>query len=292
MKRSFLNSRKINSVVSAIVLASLVGCGNAKGQDVTEAEKKLLKTFRSEFVKITPGEGKFPATFQMGSENGPATEQPVKTIEMNREFSIAKYEVYQNLYQYVMGKNPSRWQGARNSAERMTFADATEFCEKITQRLRQTGLIQENQIVCLPTEAEWEYCARAGTATRYSFGDDAQEDGDEGNQASRLDTYAWHTGNAAGNDPEVGFLEPNPWGLYEVHGYLWEYCLDDWTPNHEQQPTNGHDPVVVENSKMVAIRGGSWKDPYPKLTSSSRQSHLKNARDDAIGFRCVLIVDE
>jgi formylglycine-generating enzyme required for sulfatase activity len=108
--------------------------------------------------------------------------------------------------------------------------------------------------------------------------DQAQAEGDPDPKATLLDKYGWHTGNAAGNDPEVGVLAPNPWGLYDMHGYLWELCSDPWKPTPEgQAATDG----------THAMRGGSWKDPYPKLACSSRAGFKLVAKDDAVGFRCV-----
>src|SRR5262245_56524269 len=206
----------------------------------TPEQVKLLKTFRNEFVAIAPRDGKL---------------QP---------YSIAKYEVPQNLWQAVMGANPSRWTGARNSVEMLNLAQAQQFCASATELMQSAGLIQKEQIVRLPTESEWEYAVRAGTTTKYSFGDDA----------GKLGEYGWFTGNAAGNDPEVGVKKPNPWGLYDVHGYLWEWI--------HKPADGGADP-----SRGV-IRGGSWKDKAEDLASGSRRIVSAELRDDAVGLRCVL----
>ncbi len=240
----------------------------------------ILKTFRSEFIEITPGEGKFPKAVSIGSTSGPESERPVHEVEFTKKILVSKYEVYQNLYETVMGSNPSRWKGPRNSAERMTFAEAEQFCTKVTNLLVQHKLIEPKQVVRLPTEREWEYFTRAGSTSAYSFGEKAQLPEDAGNKATLLDPYAWHTGNAAGNDPEVGVLKPNPWGLYDVHGYLWEYCSDDWKPNYSEN--------TKSDENFATIRGGSWKDPASRLTSSTRLPFPKSGRDDAVGFRCVL----
>lgn len=248
--------------------------------------RSLLETFRKEFVPITPGQEPFPKQFLFGSGAGTAQ----VSVELQQPFEIAKYEIYQNLYTAVMGENPSRWKGPRNSAERMTHAEALQFCEKVTRLLREAKLIDANQSVRLPTEVEWEYCARAGTTTDYSFGNEAQQPGDQGNKASLLDPYAWHTGNAAGNDPAVGVLKPNPWGLYDIHGYLWEFCLDHWAEDLATVTAQPHAPVQNE-SGLVSIRGGSWKDRFPLLTSAARLGYPPQRRDDAVGFRCVLITD-
>ncbi len=208
--------------------------------DASPEQLQLLKAFREEFVAVTPRDGKL---------------QP---------FLIAKYEVPQNLWQAVMGSNPSRWKGPRNSVEMISYADAEEFCRKATKLLHDAALIDSAQVIRLPSEAEWEFAARAGTTTKYSFGDDPKQ----------LTDYGWFTGNAAGNDPPVGAKKPNPWGLYDVHGYLWEWVASD-------APSAG-------SQKQAVIRGGSWKDKADDLTSASRRVVSADLRDDAVGLRCVL----
>lgn len=240
----------------------------------------VLKVFVEELVDITPGEGKFPKSFLMGSKSGDQSEQPVHEVTFDYSFAIAKYEVPQNLYEAVMGENPSRWKGKRNSVEMMTYKEALKFCEKLTAMLREHKLIAEDETIRLPTEAEWEYCCRAGTTTEFSFGEEATAKGDAGKKASILDDYGWHTGNAAGNDPPVGAKKPNPWGLYDMHGYLWEFTSDEWTPNYEkdQKP----------DATKIAVRGGSWKNFHSQLRSAARIGFERAiARDDAVGIRCV-----
>lgn len=235
------------------------------------AASELCRNFVSELISVKPGTERFPKSFKMGpSEAG-------RKVTLAAPFRIAKYEVPQNLYEALMGENPSRWKGPRNSVEMMTVGEAANFCEKLTRQLQEQKLIQADEIVRLPTETEWEYCCRAGTTTRYSFGDNARKDGDSDKQASLLDPYAWHTGNAAGNDPPVGALKPNPWGLYDMHGYLWEFV----------SPSGDQTGAKLARGKCI-IRGGSWKDGFDDLTSSSRRLFPEEGRDDAVGFRCVV----
>lgn len=248
---------------------------------VLGADKKIdpLSVFATEFVTITPGEGAFPTTFEMGAADE-VSSQPVHEVQLTGSFHMAKYEVPQNLYEQVMGVNPSKWKGPRNSVEMLTSEQAREFCDKATKRLHERQLIASNEQIRLPTEIEWEYCCRAGTTSRYSFGEKAQVDGDAGDKATLLDKYGWHHGNAAGNDPPVGALAPNPWGLYDMHGYLSEICSDSWKPDYatgQQADVEG----------AVVIRSGSWKDTHSKLSSASRQKFKPSAMDDAVGFRCV-----
>jgi formylglycine-generating enzyme required for sulfatase activity len=248
---------------------------------------ELLQTFAGEFVEITPGAGKFPAVFQMGAASGLKSEQPVHEVRLAAKFSIAKYEVPQDLYEAVMGANPSRWKGPRNSAENFAFANAQEFCRRVTRLMRESNLLNADEEIRLPIEAEWEYCCRAGTTTAYSFGDSAVKPGDTGNKASLLDDYAWHTGNAAGNDPPVGAKKPNPWGLYDMHGYLWEFVADTWHDTYEGAPADGRAWIGDDTNAKCVIRGGSWKDRHDSHMSTSRRPIAAETRDDAIGFRCV-----
>jgi formylglycine-generating enzyme required for sulfatase activity len=241
-------------------------------------EAKLLKIFREEFVALAPGEKDFPASFEMGSAKGEKSEGPVHKVTLTYPFQVGRYEVPQNLWEAVMGQNPSRWKGARNSVEMISFDDAVAFCTKATDLMRAAKLIEADQVVRLPSEAEWEYAARAGSTTKYSYGDDPKE----------LDAYAWHTGNAAGNDPAVGEKKPNPWKLYDVHGYLWEWCADVWHDSYEGAPSDGSAWTTGGVAKHRVIRGGSWKDVAEKLTSTYRCSAAHDSRDDSIGLRCVL----
>ena len=254
---------------------------------LSEKQRQLLKTFVDEFVEITPGKGKFPVSFMMGSSDGPTSEQPATKITFKHRFSIAKYEMPQNLYEAVTGSNPSRWTGPRNSAEMFDFAEVQEFCRKITLQLRQAKLLSKDEEVRLPTEAEWEYCCRAGSTTRYSFGDDAQKPGDAGKKATLLDDFGWHTGNAAGNDPPVGALKPNAWGLYDMHGYLWEFVADDWHDSHQGAPSDGSARRSKDQKSSPVIRGGSWMETFDLLTSSARRTVPADFKRADLGFRCV-----
>jgi formylglycine-generating enzyme required for sulfatase activity len=255
-------------LVTIIALAALT--------QPTDEQLKLLTTFREEFVIITPGEGPYPATFRMGGEH--QQEQPQHDVTFADSFEVARYEVPQNLYQAVMGRNPSRWKGQRNAVEMVSFVDATEFCRRATELMRTAKLIENNQVIRLPSEAEWEYFARSGTPTRYSFGD----------EENQLGEYAWYTGNAAGNDPPVGAKKSNPWGLYDIHGYVWEWCSDVAHDDYNGAPADGSPWLENGRAGQRLLRGGSWKDESSMLRSAVRRMLAEDQVDDAIGFRCVL----
>lgn len=239
--------------------------------DLTDKDKAILKTFLGEFVEIAPGKGKFPATFEMGSSGGdaPAAEKPATKVTLARPFSIAKYEVTQELYRLVMGDNPSKWRGPRNSVEMIDWDKAVSFCDKVTALLLKEKLLDDKHTVRLPSEAEWEYCCRAGTKTAWSFGDDEKLIGD----------FSWYAKNAPGNDPPVGKKKPNDWGLYDMHGYVSEWCADPWRPTLQAKAADGE--------KKRIIRGGSFADPAEKHRSAFRDAKPRDFASDRIGFRCV-----
>jgi formylglycine-generating enzyme required for sulfatase activity len=242
----------------------------------------ILKRFADEFLPVTPGKGKFPASFEMGSATGgPAAERPAHTVTLRKPFAMAKYEVTQELYQAVTGASPSKWKGPRNSVEKVSWDEAVAFCRRATQELRRLGLLDKGEVIRLPSEAEWEYVCRAGTATAYSFGPDAAE----------LTKYGWFMGNAKGNDPPVGAKKPNPWGFYDMHGYVWEWCADAWHPNYEGAPDDGS-PWEKEGAKERVIRGGAWTEPADRCRSAFRGHAPAGTRSDAIGFRCVRAASE
>lgn len=256
-------------VVAAITGLPPAATLSAEDDQPSDKQIKLLKLFLSEFVEIKPDTKKFPDRFFYQGE---------REVQLTNRFAVAKFEVPQNLWEAVAGSNPSRWKGERNSVEMLSFSDAVAFCNESTRLMRAAKLIGDHDFVRLPTEIEWEYCARAGTTTAYSFGDDQ----------SLLTDYAWYTLNAAGNDPSVGEKKPNPWDLYDVHGYLWE-----WTIRCEEKDAS----VTIdeeqwksfEAGKSQILRGGSWKDPAEKLTCKFRREADVKTKDDAVGLRCVLI---
>jgi formylglycine-generating enzyme required for sulfatase activity len=274
--------RKIAIALVFLVLCSLSlggGDGKKKFEDPTPRTDAILKLFAEEFVLLTPGKDKFPAEFTMGSsdEKAPASERPAHKVTFKRPFAIAKYEVTQELYWVVMGNNPAKWQGPRNSVEMVTWAEAVEFCEKVTNELRKRKLIAPNEGIRLPSEAEWEYACRAGTTTTWSFGDNVADIGD----------YAWYAKNAPGNDPPVGRKKPNPWGLHEMHGYVSEWCLDLAHGSYEEKaPTDGSAWLGAKVPLRV-IRGGSFADAPEVQRSAARQFVPADTKNDKIGFRCV-----
>lgn len=251
-------------------ISMLVGsAGTALAND--DAADEILRRCVSEMTIVTPGTAPFASRFRFGGGGGAEPRE----VEMREAFTISTVETTQELWQSVMGENPSRWKGDRNSVEMVSFEDCVVFCEKLTTRLRELELIEADAFVRLPTELEWEYAARAGTDTAYSFGDDSGVLGD----------YAWYTVNAAGNDPPVAAKRANPAGLYDVHGYLWEWCLPGEGSAEKLRSAGSWAEIEGE----AILRSGSWKDAAERLRSDSRRPAPRGLKDDAVGLRLLLV---
>ncbi len=287
------------TAVACLIFWLRIDCFDASGaaqQTAPDPDLALLQRFVDECVLIAPGTEPFPKQFQIGSKDDPENALPPRDVVMPIRFRMCRFEMTQELFESVMQRNPSRWKGLRNSVESITLSEAEDCCLRLTAALHTAKLIAPGEIVRLPTEIEWEYCCRAGTTTKYSFGDSATVDGDKDNRASVLSDYAWHTGNAAGNDPAVGSLKPNPWELYDMHGYLWEFVAEPNPPgsparertSDKNTKTTSPTDETLNSEATCIIRGGSWQDHHSALTSASRSSIQVSKRSDAIGFRCVI----
>jgi formylglycine-generating enzyme required for sulfatase activity len=170
-------------------------------------EKTWRNSIGIDFVLIAAGE------FLMGSESGDSDEKPVHRVRISKNFYLGKYEVTQAQWHAVMGDNPSRFKGDTLPVEQVSWEDAQKFIERLNA---QEGGTKYR----LPTEVEWEYAARAGTTTAYSFGDNPRP----------LGEYAWFSENFGNTTHPVGQKQPNPWGLYDMHGNVWEWVQDWYGP--------------------------------------------------------------
>ena len=223
-----------------------------------------------------------PGTFRMGSptnevdRSDPEGPQPAVTI--SRGFWMGKFEVTQGEYLAVTGSNPSEFSGnANRPVDSVSWFGATNYCGKLTQLERAAGRIATNSVYRLPTEAEWEYACRAWTSTRFSYGDDPGY--------TKLALYSWYADDSGGTTQPVGQKLPNPWGLYDASGNVWEWCLDWYAPYpggialDPQGPTTGVNRV---------IRGGSWVGPGYGGRSAQRLYNLPTVTLHNVGFRVVL----
>jgi formylglycine-generating enzyme required for sulfatase activity len=225
--------------------------------------------------------------FQMGSPDSEAghsaDEGPVHEVCVEG-FWIGKYEVTQAQWQKIMGSNPAYFnsqkigEGASNHpVESVSWDDAQEFIKKLNQMAQSVETPRRGvSTFRLPTEAEWEYACRAGTQTAYSFGDDA----------ARLGDYAWYTSNSESRTHPVGQRKPNAFGLYDMHGNVWEWCQDIYTSD-AYQTHQRQNPVVVSGGSYRVLRGGSWDNVPGNVRSAFRSNLAPSFRYFSIGFRLV-----
>jgi len=248
-----------------------------------------------ELVPISGG------TFNMGS-NDYVDEQPIHQVSL-KPFYMGKYPVTQAQYAAIMGKNPSHFQGGDRPVEQVSWHDAKEFCDRLSQRTGKT--------IRLPSEAEWEYVCRAGSTGAYCFGDDRKQlknyawFGDNSGDLAIDSLQIWQTdqnnywarilANNCRTHP-VGEKTPNAWGLYDLHGNVWEWCLDEWHEDYSSKPDslkrNGNEAwgdINENDNRYHLLRGGSWNDDAFNCRSAYRVMNLAFNRDYDVGFRVVVV---
>jgi formylglycine-generating enzyme required for sulfatase activity/tRNA A-37 threonylcarbamoyl transferase component Bud32 len=227
-----------------------------------------------EMVQIPTGK------FMMGSRDN---EQDIESNEKPQHqvtvpsFCMAKYPVTQAQYQAIVGTSPSRFKGNNRPVENVSWNDAVDFCEKLSQK---TGKAYR-----LPSEAEWEYACRAGTTTPFYFGETITPE--LVNYNGNYPYAAAPKGQYRGQTTDVGIFHPNAFGLYDMHGNVWEWCLDDWHDNYINAPKNST-PWKSQNSRWKLLRGGSW---FYRASYSRCANRFKLSRENSynhVGFRVVL----
>lgn len=268
------------------------GIGPVEGESwIAELEDNV----RMEFMSIPAGH------FMMGSNEGEDDERPVHRVEFKRPFWMAKTEVTRQQYEqfrkvnYKFEENEIPMpQGAEYPVSYVSWHDAMNFCKWLTKKERRRGQLPEGYEYALPTEAEWEYACRAGTTGSY---------------AGKLDAMAWYKKNSPERTNPVGQKKPNAWGLHDMHGNVWEWCVDDWYASYTNAPVNGsqrgdaYDEYEVDRSRIDeagntyrlhsplhrVVRGGSWSYSALACRSANRHYHTPDYALNYLGFRPVVL---
>jgi formylglycine-generating enzyme required for sulfatase activity len=224
------------------------------------------------FVLVPAGE------FMMGSppsEPGRRADEILHRVRLTKSFEMGIYEVTQAHYEHVVGHNPSRFKGLDNPVEKVSWADAVEFCRLLSAFPAEQAAGRSYR---LPTEAEWEYACRAGTTTAYSFGEDE----------SQLGLYAWFDKNSNKSTHPVGRKKPNAWGLHDMHGNVKEICSDFYESDYHQKIVSV-DPQGPSAGSAVVCKGGCWSrsdlNAHPALRGYITPTDNSL---DILGFRVVL----
>lgn len=221
-----------------------------------------------------------PGSFTMGDQNGSGhpNERPCTDVTLSEPIFLGARPVTQVQWSTRMGSNPSKfqegWSAGLRPIESISFEQVQQFLEVLnSEPCTYLGL---NGKWRLPSEAEWEYAAKAGTSTRWSFG----------NKDSELDAHGWHAGNSGATTREVGSKKANQWGFYDMHGMIHEMTTDHWNKNHANHPCN-QAPREDSNSEFRVAKGGSWFTESDSSRSSSRRKFSIHEGRDGIGIRLV-----
>ncbi len=269
-----------------MTLGVLCGALIARNAVCEDAKPVETTTSTGAIIVLLPG-----GEFQMGDPDG-EVDEIVHTVTLS-PFYIDKFEVTQQLYQQITEANPSKWKGRANPVETVRWSDVARFCNQRSLAEELEPAYDLETWTCdfeatgyrLPTEAEWEYAARAGTTTSYPFG----------SSDSRLRENAWYSRNAAKKTHPVGKLKPNPWGLHDMLGNVSEWCNDfyqvDYYPNSPKS-----DPKGPAKSDTRVVRGGCWRSNPDSCRSSYRFNESPAYTDacfgyEVYGFRCVRRAD-
>ncbi len=220
--------------------------------------------------------------FMMGSpknEEGRCDhESPQHKITLQL-FYMSKYPITQNQYQAIMGKNPSHFKGKKRPVECVSWYDATEFCQKLSQKMGKNYR--------LPSESQWEYACRASTTTPFYFGETITSElvNFNGNH-----TYAdAPKGKYREETTDVGSFPPNAFGLYDMHGNVWEWCQDVWHDNYESAPTDGSAWETGGDTQIRVLRGGSYINDPRNCRCAYRIWLSADIYDYYWGFRVVYL---
>jgi formylglycine-generating enzyme required for sulfatase activity len=202
-------------------------------------------------------------SFTMSGEGGGL----IHKVNITKPFYMGKHEVTREQWEAVMGNSPNKSKGVRNPMETVSWDDCQKFFDKLNVKAGGQG-----GKFALPTEAQWEYACRAGSATKFCFGDDA----------SQLGEYAWFRANSEFKMHPVGEKKPNAWGLYDMHGNVWEWCQDWHRPYGAEAVT---DPSGPATGWSRVYRGGCWADPAEFCWSMFRDSGEPGFTNVALGLR-------
>ncbi|MCY2989729.1 MAG: SUMF1/EgtB/PvdO family nonheme iron enzyme [Planctomycetota bacterium] len=237
----------------------------------TPTPETLTNSIGMKLMLIPAGE------FLMGSpesESGAGSdEKPQHRVRITKPFYLGVYEVTQAQYQKIVGNNPSKFNGESLPVETVSWEDAVVFCKRLSEVAEERAA---GRTYRLPTEAEWEYACRAGSTSKYSFGDSEAE----------LGTYAWYDKNSGGTTHPVGEKQANAWGLYDLQGNVWEWCADGYDPYAAGAAS---DPSGPGSASLRVFRGGSWYYTAADCRSANRGRISPSGRSCNLGFRLAAV---
>ena len=236
---------------------------------VAFVEKITKNSLGMEFVEIPPGE--FLMGCSVGDSECDSDEKPLHKITLTKPFLIGKYEVTQAEWKKVMGNNPANFSKCGDTCpiENVSWNDAQEFIQRLCKMEKMNPCHYS-----LPSEAQWEYAARAGTQTRFYWGNKVRDD------------YLWYDPNAKDTTHPVGKKKPNAWGLYDMLGNVWEWTGDTYDANYYSKSV-AIDPEVQTKTQKYVMRGGSWDHDDQYCRVSDRDFGVPDMDFNTVGFRII-----
>jgi formylglycine-generating enzyme required for sulfatase activity len=253
------------AVAALVLLVFLGGCDRSDGPlqiDAQEASPdRLVNSIGMRFQRIPAG------SFMMGSDDGQDDEKPRHSVTISQDVYMGVFEVTQGQWEQLMDTNPSTFTDPFLPVETITWHDAQTFIERLNAR-------ESTTLYRLPTEAEWEYAARGGTQTPYSFGDTTDD----------VAAHAWYLVNANQRTMTIGRKTPNPFGLHDVHGNVWEWVADAYDPTYYYR-SPGIDPANTVYSGAQSLRGGGWLTTLDDLRTANRGWARADLGSRMVGFR-------
>ena len=225
-------------------------------------------------------------SFQTGSpsgELGRGSDERQHEVTLTQGYWLGAHEVTQAQWQSVMGSNPSKFKGSRNPVEQVSWEDAMAFCKKLTEREFLAGRLPAGWRYTLPTEAQWEYACRAGTRSAFHYGN--RLDSRMANFDGNYPYGGASTGEYRNKTVAVGSFQSNAWGLYDMHGNVWEWCSD----RYGDYPSGSVvDPTGARSGSVRVNRGGSWFSGARFCRSAIRYGNSPGVRGNDLGFRLAL----
>ena len=278
--------KKLLFLFVLLLVTFIFGCGSN--------ETFTIKEINLEMVKCPAG------SFMMGSleEEHKTTKEYFNSFEhkelhkfnyseklhhvtFTKPFYIGKFEVTQSQYSALMDKNPSKFIGANNPVEMVSYDDAKSFCDKMN--LKYLNILPNGYKFDLPTEAQWEYACRAGTNTAINNGKNLTN---EYGACPSLDEVAWYGMNSGNELHSVGQKKPNAWGIYDMHGNASEWCRDEYGEYPKEDTKN---PLGIYNSFIRVVRGGDCNAPAWCCRSAYRNCTVQFEPEDYLGFRVAIV---
>jgi formylglycine-generating enzyme required for sulfatase activity len=258
-----------------LVLSSLLCIFSCKDETARTELPQRIEILGIELRKVEPG------TFAMGMSELDERVEPyegVRSVDITQAYYLGVHEITQSIWEKVMGSNPSNFKGKELPVENVTWKESMAFCEALNKKIKSSQTLPKGMRFRLPSEAEWEFAARAGTKSVYFFGD----------KSSSISDYAWISDNSIDGTHPVKKKKTNPWGFFDIYGNVREWCLDGYEVRPRKKLI---DPLLGWKNMDKVNRGGSWDSCEDCCKTGRRSNFGEDYKSNDVGFRVALGMD-